>query len=163
MRAVALRSLKAPGTAYDDPRLGRDPQPGSMDDYVRTQEDEGGVHINSGIPNRAFQLLAVELGGAAWERAGRIWYDAVTGPGLHPDAGFADFARATPAAARARFGEGRCRRRWPAPGSGSGSRSETGRCAPDRPGAGDTELTPSQENPSIGHPWVADWRPCAYR
>ncbi|GAA1971564.1 M4 family metallopeptidase [Kitasatospora viridis] len=106
VRGAALRSLKAPGTAYDDPRLGRDPQPGSMDDYVRTEEDDGGVHINSGIPNRAFQLLAVELGGAAWERAGRIWYDALTGDGLHPNATFAEFARATLAAAGARFGEG---------------------------------------------------------
>ncbi|MDH6118700.1 Zn-dependent metalloprotease [Kitasatospora sp. GAS204A] len=106
VRGVALRSLKAPGTAYDDPRLGRDPQPGSMDDYVETDEDEGGVHINSGIPNRAFQLLAADLGGAAWERAGRIWYDAVTGPELRPDADFAAFARATVTAARTRFGEG---------------------------------------------------------
>ncbi|WP_327069312.1 M4 family metallopeptidase [Kitasatospora sp. NBC_01250] len=106
VRGVALRSLKAPGTAYDDPRLGRDPQPDSMDGYLETTADEGGVHINSGIPNRAFHLLAVELGGAAWERAGRIWYDAVTGPAVHPDTDFAGFARATLAAARARFGEG---------------------------------------------------------
>ncbi|MGF1426012.1 M4 family metallopeptidase [Kitasatospora sp. LaBMicrA B282] len=106
VRGVALRSMKAPGTAYDDPRLGRDPQPASMDAYVVTEADEGGVHINSGIPNRAFQLLAVELGGAAWERAGRIWYDALTGPGVRPDTDFAGFARATVAAARARFGEG---------------------------------------------------------
>jgi Zn-dependent metalloprotease len=106
VRGVALRSLKAPGTAYDDPRLGRDPQPSSMDGYVETDQDEGGVHINSGIPNRAFHLLALELGGAAWERAGRIWYDAVTGPALRPDTDFAGFARATVAAARARFGQG---------------------------------------------------------
>ena len=31
---VALRSLKAPGTAYDDPRLGRDPQPAHMSGYA---------------------------------------------------------------------------------------------------------------------------------
>ncbi|MGC0311890.1 Zn-dependent metalloprotease [Kitasatospora acidiphila] len=106
VRGRALRSLKAPGTAYDDPRLGRDPQPGSMDDYVHTTEDDGGVHINSGIPNRAFHLLAAALGGAAWERAGRVWYDALTNGSLHPDASFAEFARATAAAARARFGDG---------------------------------------------------------
>ncbi|CAM5676724.1 hypothetical protein SFUMM280S_07534 [Streptomyces fumanus] len=71
---VALRSLKAPGTAYDDDVLGKDPQPATMDDYVRTGRDNGGVHINSGIPNHAFYLAATALGGNAWERAGQIWY-----------------------------------------------------------------------------------------
>jgi len=70
----ALRSMKEPGTAYDDPVLGKDPQPGHMDDYVETGADNGGVHINSGIPNRAFYIAAVELGGYAWEKAGQIWY-----------------------------------------------------------------------------------------
>jgi Zn-dependent metalloprotease len=32
------------------------------------------VHINSGIPNHAFYLAAMEIGGKAWERTGRIWY-----------------------------------------------------------------------------------------
>ncbi|MDQ2979781.1 MAG: M4 family metallopeptidase, partial [Acidobacteriota bacterium] len=74
---VSLRSMKAPGTAYDDPVLGRDPQPGHMRDYVETYEDDGGVHINSGIPNRAFYLAAVAIGGNAWEKAGKIWYVAL--------------------------------------------------------------------------------------
>ncbi|MFE7132645.1 M4 family metallopeptidase [Streptomyces sp. NPDC057638] len=103
---VALRSLKEPGTAYDDDVLGKDPQPGSMDDYVHTGRDNGGVHINSGIPNRAFYLLATELGGKSWERAGQIWYDTLTGGELDPDAQFADFARLTVAAAHTRYGEG---------------------------------------------------------
>ncbi|WP_354640267.1 M4 family metallopeptidase [Kitasatospora camelliae] len=106
VRGVALRSMKAPGTAYDDPRLGKDPQPGHFDGYVRTRRDNGGVHINSGIPNHAFQLLATALGGHAWERAGRIWYDTLTSGDLAPNTGFAAFARATVAAARTRFGEG---------------------------------------------------------
>ena len=70
----ALRSMSAPGTAYDDPLIGKDPQPGHMDDYVQTSKDNGGVHINSGIPNRAFYVTARELGGSAWEKAGQIWY-----------------------------------------------------------------------------------------
>jgi Zn-dependent metalloprotease len=74
VQGVALRSMKEPGSAYDDPVLGRDPQPGHMDDYVRTDKDNGGVHINSGIPNHAFYVAAVELGGHAWEKAGHIWY-----------------------------------------------------------------------------------------
>jgi Zn-dependent metalloprotease len=69
--------MKAPGTAYDDPRLGKDPQPADMKDLYRGKQDNGGVHINSGIPNRAFYLAAIEIGGPAWEKAGRIWYVAL--------------------------------------------------------------------------------------
>ncbi|MCW5248987.1 M4 family metallopeptidase [Streptomyces sp. SHP 1-2] len=103
---VALRSMKAPGTAYDDDVLGKDPQPATMDDYVRTGRDNGGVHINSGIPNHAFYLLATALGGNAWEKAGQVWYDVLAGGELAQDAQFADFAALTVAAARERFGEG---------------------------------------------------------
>ena len=74
VKGVALRSMKAPGTAYNDPVLGKDPQPAHMKDYQKMTEDNGGVHINSGIPNHAFYLVAIELGGYAWEKAGRIWY-----------------------------------------------------------------------------------------
>jgi len=74
VKGVALRSMKHPGTAYNDPTIGKDPQPGHMKDYVNTSNDNGGVHINSGIPNRAFYLTATELGGYAWEKAGKIWY-----------------------------------------------------------------------------------------
>ncbi|HLO27594.1 MAG TPA: M4 family metallopeptidase [Anaerolineales bacterium] len=74
VHGVALRSMKAPGTAYDDPVLGKDPQPAHMKDYVNTLSDNGGVHINSGITNHAFYVTAVELGGYAWEKAGKIWY-----------------------------------------------------------------------------------------
>jgi Zn-dependent metalloprotease len=100
----ALRSMKAPGTAYDDDVLGKDPQPGDFADYVDTDDDNGGVHINSGIPNRAFYLVADALGGNAWERAGQIWYDTI-GLELAPDTTFAQFAAATVRAAGARYGE----------------------------------------------------------
>lgn len=78
VNGVGIRTMKAPGTAYNDPVLGKDPQPGHMRDYVRTIEDNGGVHINSGIPNHAFYVTALELGGNAWEKAGRIWYKTLT-------------------------------------------------------------------------------------
>ncbi|MEV8170541.1 M4 family metallopeptidase [Microbacterium sp. NPDC077486] len=94
----ALRSMIAPGTAYDDDELGKDPQPDHMSGFVRTTEDNGGVHINSGIPNRAFALFALDLGGNAWDRAGTVWYRALTG-GLSSTANFTDFADATVAAA----------------------------------------------------------------
>ncbi|MER5203982.1 M4 family metallopeptidase [Streptomyces sp. NPDC002825] len=102
---TALRSMKAPGTAYDDDVLGKDPQPAHMDDYVRTSSDNGGVHINSGIPNHAFYLLATELGGNAWERPGRIWYATMTGGALTEEVRFSEFARATLAAARELYGD----------------------------------------------------------
>lgn len=76
---VALRSMSQPGTAFQGDR-----QPGHMDDYVdlpddnNPRNDNGGVHINSGIPNRAFYLLATALGGKAWETAGHIWYTTLT-------------------------------------------------------------------------------------
>lgn len=104
VKGVGLRSMKAPGTAYDDPRLGKDPQPGHMDDFVVTDDDNGGVHINSGIPNRAFHLVATTLGGNAWEAAGKIWYAAITGD-IKADCDFATFAAITEAAAVAAHGE----------------------------------------------------------
>lgn len=101
----ALRSLADPGTAYDDDVLGKDPQPAHMRDYVQTRDDNGGVHINSGIPNRAFYLVATALGGNAWERAGLIWYRTLTSGTLPSTADFTVFARATLAAAAAEYGE----------------------------------------------------------
>ena len=99
IQARALRDMAAPGTAYDDPALGKDPQVGHMDDYVDTTDDNGGVHLNSGIPNRAFQLAATAIGGTSWEGAGRIWYAALTGGAVAARTDFAGFAAATVAAA----------------------------------------------------------------
>ncbi|MET9362659.1 M4 family metallopeptidase [Streptomyces sp. NPDC006632] len=106
IHGAALRSMKAPGTAYDDPVLGTDPQPATMDHYVTTGRDNGGVHINSGIPNHAFYLVADALGGKAWERAGQIWYDVLTGGRLGAQPLFKDFAKLTAAAAKDRYGAG---------------------------------------------------------
>jgi len=104
VNGVALRSMKEPGTAYDDPQLGKDPQPGHMDQFVHTYRDNGGVHINSGIPNRAFYLAAATIGGSAWERAGRVWYETLTGGKLAPTADFVGFARATVESATGLYG-----------------------------------------------------------
>ena len=99
-----------------------------MDDYVRTSRDNGGVHINSGIPNHAFYLAATALGGNAWERAGQIWYDTLTGGQLAPDADFADFAAATAATALGRYGDGEEQRAVPPRGKASGSPDPDARC-----------------------------------
>jgi Zn-dependent metalloprotease len=106
VRGKALRSMSAPGTAYDDPVLGKDPQPGTMSDYVQTPRDNGGVHINSGIPNRAFYLAATALGGHAWERAGKIWYETLRSAQVRPTTGFKRFAGVTVDVAGQLFGAG---------------------------------------------------------
>jgi Zn-dependent metalloprotease len=72
--AVALRTLTEEPAYEDDPLLGTDPQPKHMDDVYSGSQDNGGVHINSGIPNHAFCLASLEIGGEAWETTGRIWY-----------------------------------------------------------------------------------------
>jgi len=95
VQARALRSMAEPGTAYDDPVLGADPQPAHMRDYVDTPRDNGGVHINSGIPNRAFYLAATALDGNAWNGAGHVWYDTLCDKRLRHDAAFKDFAGLT--------------------------------------------------------------------
>ncbi len=105
VNGVALRSMKAPGTAYDDKVLGKDPQPAHMSNYVTTTSDNGGVHINSGIPNHAFYLLAVALGGHAWEKAGSIWYKTLCDPRLSSNAQFQDFANLTVDNAGRLFGD----------------------------------------------------------
>jgi Zn-dependent metalloprotease len=109
IQGVALRSLRAPGTAYNDPRLGgKDPQPKHMRDLVDLPDDElddfGGVHINSGIPNHAFFLVAHRLGGFAWEQAGAIWYEALQQ--LSPTSDFQNCADITAQVAGAKFGVG---------------------------------------------------------
>jgi len=99
VKATGLRSLAAPGTAYDDPRVGKDTQPDHMRGYVETETDNGGIHVNCGIPNHAFYRLATALGGPAWERAGHLWYAALTSQALSPTTSFAAFAGLTVALA----------------------------------------------------------------
>ena len=93
VNGVALRSMKAPGTAYDDDVLGKDPQPGHMKHYYEGPQDNYGVHINSGIPNRAFYLAATAIGGEAWEVAGMIWYQTLLSLSSHAE--FSDAAAKT--------------------------------------------------------------------
>ncbi len=100
----ALRSMKEPGTAYGpDPLIGKDPQPGHMSNYNDFGTcvspltcDYGGVHINSGILNKAFYNTAIEIGGYAWEAPGQIWYTALVNLPNNPDrTTFEDLANTT--------------------------------------------------------------------
>jgi Zn-dependent metalloprotease len=105
----ALRSMKAPGTAYDNNMLGKDPQPADMAHYVRTGQDNGGVHINSGIPNRAFYLVAGRLA-ATRGKAGQIWYDTILTKSLKASAN-SPLAGRTVANAGHRYGTNSAERR----------------------------------------------------
>ncbi|HTZ43863.1 MAG TPA: M4 family metallopeptidase [Jatrophihabitans sp.] len=95
----ALRSMKDPGHANP-----HDNQPSTMDGYLHTASDNGGVHTNSGIPNHAFYVVATTLGGNAWDAPGQIWYDTLTSPRLRPNSTFAAFASLTLRQARMRYG-----------------------------------------------------------
>lgn len=105
VNGIGIRTMKEPGTAYDDPVLGKDPQPGHMRDYVNTISDNGGVHINSGIPNHAFYFTAMELGGFAWGKAGQIWYVTLRDK-LSENSSFQDCANLTYVTAAELYGDG---------------------------------------------------------
>jgi Zn-dependent metalloprotease len=105
VKGVGIRSMKEPGTAYDDPVLGKDPQPAHCKDIYVGMKDNGGVHINSGIPNRAFCLTAMAIGGNAWEKAGKIWYVGLRDR-LRPESNFKDAASVMVKVAGELYGEG---------------------------------------------------------
>lgn len=74
----ALRDMANPGTAFkNDPAMGNDQQPADYAHRYKGTADNGGVHYNSGIPNRAFYLTAKAIGGNSWDVAGKIWYKAL--------------------------------------------------------------------------------------
>ncbi|MEC4684923.1 MAG: M4 family metallopeptidase [Nitrospirota bacterium] len=98
----ALRSMKAPGTAYDNPLMGKDPQPDHMKDYYSGSGDNQGVHINSGIPNKAFYLVAMDIG---TDKAALIWYTALQK--LWSTAVFNDAVKITVEAARLLIKDGK--------------------------------------------------------
>jgi Zn-dependent metalloprotease len=106
----ALRSMKAPGTAYDNEYIGKDPQPDRMSRYAHLADtrsgDSGGVHVNSGIPNRAFYLACANLGPSlnSWDKGGKVWYSTLTSR-LSATANFQDAALATIAAAEELLGK----------------------------------------------------------
>ncbi|KAI0168853.1 Metalloprotease [Hypoxylon sp. FL1284] len=85
VKGVALRSMKAPGTAYDDPRFGKDPQPDNFKNYTPTTDDNGGVHI--------------------WEKAGKIWWETMRSGQVPSRCTFIQFADVTVEKAEELFGD----------------------------------------------------------
>jgi Zn-dependent metalloprotease len=94
-------------------QLGKDPQPASWSEIEAYKTkydswstyDHGSVHAFSGVPNRAFVLVAEAFGGFAWEKAGRIWWSALNSDRVTPTCTFVQFADATVYAAEEMFGE----------------------------------------------------------
>ncbi|HEX2869488.1 MAG TPA: M4 family metallopeptidase [Ignavibacteriales bacterium] len=76
-------------------------QPANMTEFVETEEDNGGVHTNSGIPNYAFYLAATNIGRSD---AAKIWYRALT-VYMTKSSLFADARIATEKAAADLFGQ----------------------------------------------------------
>ena len=102
----SLRTFKAEKAYENDPFLGDDPQPKHMKDFedLPIDDDNGGVHINSGIPNHAFYVVALEIGGNAWEKAGRIWYETLLN--LNESSEFQEAAKMTYLVAGSDYGSG---------------------------------------------------------
>ncbi|TCP22325.1 bacillolysin/thermolysin [Scopulibacillus darangshiensis] len=89
----ALRSMSDP-TKYG--------QPDNMSDYVHTGQDNGGVHTNSGIPNKAAYLTIESVG---WDKAQKIYYRALT-TYLSPRSQFSDARAALLQATSDLYGQG---------------------------------------------------------
>jgi hypothetical protein len=97
-KTYPLRSFINPGEAYDIPKFGKDPQRARYSDLYVGEDDEGGVHINSGIPNKAFYLFITRLEelGIDWKLAGMIWFKTMMHPKAFPtNATLKQFAEAT--------------------------------------------------------------------
>jgi Zn-dependent metalloprotease len=84
-KGKAIRSMKDPA----DTKVVMMAQPDSMDKIYKGTSDNGGVHINSGIPNKAFYLVSMDIG---TQTAAIIWFDALKS--LRPTAKFPNFYKA---------------------------------------------------------------------
>jgi len=91
---TCLRNMAKPGS----PQC-LSPQPSQYNEYI----SGGDPHENSGIPNHAFYLAAMTIGGRSWEKAGKVWYAALTSTNAHPSMDMNEFATLTRAAARSLF------------------------------------------------------------
>jgi len=116
-----------------------------MNDYVNTSQDNGGVHINSGIPNFAFYRIAVNLGGNAWDKAGVIWYRTLTAGRLSPNAEFQDVVNLTSEIAGNLHGVGSTEQRIVNNGWAEAGLQVTG--VPSDPGIPGTPVDPVEEPP----------------
>jgi Zn-dependent metalloprotease len=88
----ALRNMRDPGTAFTDhPILGNDPQPNHFDYFIETDADDGGVHLNSGILNRAYYEVCSLFGGFAYEKVGKLWFAFMLDRNMNKKMDFEEF------------------------------------------------------------------------
>ena len=98
----AMRDLRDPHNG--DALGGHGWQPAHMDEYqeLDLEDDYGGVHINSGIPNRAAYLVAEAIGR---KKTAQIYYRILEARYLAPRSRFVDCRLAAERAARDLFGD----------------------------------------------------------
>ena len=129
-RYQAFRDMQNP-TAYN--------QPGHMRDYVYCEHDYGGVHINSGIPNRACYLITSQIG---HDKAEQLYYRILDARYLNRQSQFLDLRIAAIRAAGELFG------------NPSMERSVV-KAAFDSVGITDSNGEPPQEPLAEGSGWIA--------
>lgn len=81
----AVRSMKAPA----DTAVVLSAQPENMSKMFKGTADNGGVHVNSGIPNKAFYLVSMDIG---TQKAAKLWFETLKI--LKPTSKFTDFYKA---------------------------------------------------------------------
>ena len=84
-KGKAIRSMKAPS----DASAVLSAQPEHMAKIFKGTADNGGVHVNSGIPNKAFYLVSMDIG---TQKAAKLWFETLKI--LKPTSKFADFYKA---------------------------------------------------------------------
>ncbi len=95
-----LRDMKDPHNGAAPGNFSGGFQPKHVDEQFTGSQDNGGVHINSGIPNHAFYLFAEAVG---VDKAEKIWYRALVNY-LTSSSNFIDFRIATIEAASDLYG-----------------------------------------------------------
>ena len=99
----ALRNLADPHNGWTGPN---DPywQPAHMDEFVvlTLEQDRGGVHVNSGIPNKAAYLIGATIGKDKLEQ---IYYRILDARYLNSEAQFVDMRRAAIQSATDLYGD----------------------------------------------------------
>lgn len=100
----ALRSFTEEPARPPESPLGPDNEPRHMAQFYSGSEDEGGVHINSGIINHAFYLVCKAVCGLngegyTWEKPLKLWYKLLAEKRITPKCTFQDFAKTLIAAA----------------------------------------------------------------
>lgn len=110
----SFRAVQRPQLTIAFLQFGKDPQPGSwaeIEAYKAKHKywasyDHQGVHVFSGVPNRAFVLASEALGGYCWEKAGKIWWTVLKTHRVSSTCSFVTFADATVDMARQIFDDG---------------------------------------------------------